>query len=119
MYSLLRPVVREAELVNTSSTDLLVEFKFCSPYIGVELTVERSNPNTVYKDCRWFCCHSYFLIDIFSEKPIYRYAKRPNDLYSQLYRVHEVGIQKNKSRKFLFLLTVSPSFFSSPSLSTV
>lgn len=46
-------------------------------------------------------------VDRFEENPVYRFAKRPSELYSQLYAVDRIELKKGEIKKLLLILTVT------------
>lgn len=46
-------------------------------------------------------------VDCFEENPVYRFAKRPSELYSQLYAVDRIELKKGEIKKLLLILTVT------------
>lgn len=46
-------------------------------------------------------------VDSFEENPVYRFAKRPSELYSQLYAVDRIELKKGEIKKLLLILTVT------------
>ena len=50
-------------------------------------------------------------LDQFHHSPVYRYARRPNTLFSQLYGADRIELKRGEMKKLLFILTVTPEFF--------
>lgn len=46
-----RPVARDITIENTTDTTIYVEFSFSSAFSGVELEIEKNNPNMEYLQC--------------------------------------------------------------------
>lgn len=51
-----------------------------------------------------------YSIDVFSQYPVYRYAKRPNELNEYLYTIDKMDIQPGERKKVLLILSVTASF---------
>ena len=51
-----------------------------------------------------------YFIDVFSQYPVYRYAKRPNELNEYLYTIDKMDIQPGERKKVLLILSVTASF---------
>ena len=51
-----------------------------------------------------------YSIDVFSQYPVYRYAKRPNELNEYLYTIDKMDIQPGERKKVLLILSVTSSF---------
>ena len=51
-----------------------------------------------------------YFIDGFSQYPVYRYAKRPNELNEYLYTIDKMDIQPGERKKVLLILSVTSSF---------
>lgn len=51
-----------------------------------------------------------YFIDVFSQYPVYRYAKRPNELNEYLYTIDKMDIQPGERKKVLLILSVTSSF---------
>lgn len=51
-----------------------------------------------------------YYIDVFSQYPVYRYAKRPNELNEYLYTIDKMDIQPGERKKVLLILSVTASF---------
>ena len=50
-------------------------------------------------------------LDHFQQSPVYRYARRPNTLFSQLYVADRIELKRGETKKLLFILTITPEFF--------
>ena len=50
-------------------------------------------------------------VDVFSDFPVYRFAKRPDELLSYLNTVNKIELEKGTKKKLTLILTVSDSFF--------
>lgn len=50
-------------------------------------------------------------VDVFSDFPVYRFAKRPDELLSYLNKVNKIELEKGTKKKLTLILTVSDSFF--------
>ena len=48
---------------------------------------------------------------MFSDFPVYRFAKRPDELLSYLNKVNKIELEKGAKKKLTLILTVSDSFF--------
>ena len=57
--------------------------------------------------CRGKSCS----VDVFSDFPVYRFAKRPDELLSYLNKVNKIELEKGTKKKLTLILTVSDSFF--------
>ena len=52
-----RPVARDITIENTTNATIYVEFSFSSAFSGVELEIEKNNPNMEYLQCtKWSEC---------------------------------------------------------------